>query len=137
MDIRLYPERFHGPGGAGRNRPELRGRLSTPWFSRGLRARLGSGNMLTGQRYVALEFIDKAPKTTINWSGQPPEFPTTRSGQNDLQESLTRIARKIEKMPLEEIAAEVRQAVRNLDKSLRSADKLIRNVNTEIVPERE
>jgi len=53
----------------------------------------------------------------------------------DIQESLARIAEKIDKMPLEEIAAEVRQAVRSLDQSLKSADALIKRVNGEIVPE--
>lgn len=134
-DIRLYPERLRGAGGAGRNRPEDAQTFINGLIGRGLRARLGSGNLLTGQRYIALEFIRKAPKATINWSGQPPEFPTTMAGREDLQESLARVARKIEKMPLEEIAADVRQAVRSLDQSLRSADRLIRNVDADILPE--
>jgi paraquat-inducible protein B len=102
---------------------------------RGLRARLGSGNLLTGQRYVALEFLTKAQNAKINWSRIPPEFPTIRAGGDELQESLTQIARKIEKMPLEEIAAEVRLAVRSLDQAMQSADQLLKKTDAEIMPE--
>jgi paraquat-inducible protein B len=126
VNILFYPERIHGSGAARTSLNAL--------VSRGLRAQLGNGNLLTGQRYIALGFIPKAPEAKINWGGQPPVFPTFISDQGDLQESLTRIARKIDKMPLNEIAAEVRQAVRNLDQSLQSADKLIKTVNTDIVP---
>jgi len=135
VEIQLYPERLHGPEVTGLSRQEDAQTFINSLIDRGLRARLGSGNLLTGQRYIALEFIHEAPKVKINWSQAPPVFPTTRSGQEDLQESLTRIARKIEKMPLEEISVEVRQTVRSLDQSLRSADKLIKNVDTDIVPE--
>lgn len=135
VEMRLYPERLRGIRSPGLIPPEDSRRFITELIDRGLRARLGSGNILTGQRYVALEFLPKSPKAKINWSGNPPEFPTTRAGDKELQESLAQIARKIEKMPLEEIAAEARHAVRSLDKALRSADRLLNRVDAEIVPE--
>jgi paraquat-inducible protein B len=135
VEIRLYPERLRGPRASGPRRPEESRAFINELVERGLRARLGSGNLLTGQRYVALEFLPKEQKTKINWSRVPPEFPTTRAGEEELQGSLARIARKIEKMPLDEIAAEVRHAVRSLDQALQSADRLLKRADAEIMPE--
>jgi paraquat-inducible protein B len=71
----------------------------------------------------------------MDWNQRPPVFPTTPAGQEELQASLMRIAGKIEKIPLEEIASEVRHAVQSLDSALQSADNLLRRTDAEIVPE--
>jgi paraquat-inducible protein B len=135
VEIELYPERMHWPGMAESTPLGGSRKYINDLVSRGLRARLASGNPITGQRYVALDFIPKAPKAKVEWGKRPPLFPSTSSGQVDIQESLARIARKIDKMPLEELAAELRQAVRSLDQTLNSADTLIKRVDAEIVPE--
>jgi len=135
VEIRLVPERLRASRATGPGPPEDSRAFINELIDRGLRARLGSGNLLTGQRYVALEFFPKASKAKINWSGIPPEFPTTRAGETELQDSLARIARKIEKMPLEEIATEVRHAVRSLGQALQSADRLLKRTDTEMMPE--
>ena len=133
--IRLYPERLRRQQAPGINPQEDLRAFINELIDHGLRAQLGSGNLLTGQRYIALEFSPKAPKVKVNWSQMPPEFPTIPAGQEDIQAALTRIARKIEKMPLEELTAEVRHTVRTLDHSLQSADRLVKRVDAEIVPE--
>ena len=42
---------------------------------RGLRAQLRSGNLLTGQLFVAFDFFPNAPKAKIDWSREPVELP--------------------------------------------------------------
>jgi hypothetical protein len=61
----------------------------------GLRARLGSGNLLTGQRYVALEFLPKRRRQDY-WS-RIPRISNDQGGRKT--PSRWRIARKIEKCP--------------------------------------
>jgi len=134
VEMELYPERMHWAGTSqstalGNSRAYI-----DDLIARGLRARLASGNPITGERYIALDFIPQAPKAKVNWGKNPPLFPTTTAGQVDLQESLARIARKIEAMPLDELVTEVRQAVKSLDKSLKSADTLMKRVDADIVP---
>ena len=46
---------------------------------RGLRAQLRSGNLLTGQLYVALDFFPDAPKVKLDWSQDPAVFPVVPS----------------------------------------------------------
>ncbi|MBK7768721.1 MAG: hypothetical protein IPI44_23400 [Sulfuritalea sp.] len=62
---------------------------------RGLRAwEASTGNLLTGQLYIALDVFPDAPKAKIDWSTTPPEFPTVVGSLQDLQNSLTSIAKE-------------------------------------------
>ncbi len=42
---------------------------------RGLRARLRTASLLTGQRYISFEFDPKAPKANVDWARDPLELP--------------------------------------------------------------
>jgi paraquat-inducible protein B len=53
----------------------------------------------------------------------------------ELQATVTNILSKLEKLPLDETVADVRQAVQSLDATLKSADKLVQRLNAEVVPE--
>lgn len=135
VEIRLFPQRLRGANASGPGPSENSQTFINDLVGRGLRARLGSGNLLTGQRYVSLDLVPNSPKAKIDWSRTPPQLPTAQAGGEDIQASLARISRKIEKMPLEEIAAEVRHAVRSLDQTLQSTDRLLKRADAEIVPE--
>lgn len=52
-----------------------------------------------------------------------------------LQASLTQIVQKLERLPLEELAGDARKTVQTLDTTLKSADKLLKNIDTSVVPE--
>jgi paraquat-inducible protein B len=135
VEVELYLERLYGKQvQTPKSQDDIRA-IINGMVARGLRARLGSSNLLTGQRHITLDFVPAAQKTKINWSTKPPEFPTTGTGESDLRETLTRLAGKIEKMPLEETLEEVRSSVRSLNEALNSADKLLKRVDKEIVPE--
>ena len=96
--------------------------------ARGLRAQLRTGNLLTGQLYIAADFFPDASKVNLDVSKSPLEFPTIQSGLRELQAMIARIAEKIEKFPLEEVGADLRQ-------TLKSADKLMQRLDTELTPE--
>jgi paraquat-inducible protein B len=53
----------------------------------------------------------------------------------ELKASLTQILKKLEKLPLDEVVADLRQTVQSLDVTLKSADKMVKRVDAEIVPE--
>jgi paraquat-inducible protein B len=101
---------------------------------RGLRAQLKSGSLLTGQLYVAFDFFPKAGKATVNWKRDVPELPVVPGSLADIEAKLSSILDKIDKMPLEAIAGTLKKDLEDLDETLTDARKLIRNVDTQLVP---
>src|SRR5437667_402319 len=94
----------------------------------GLRAQLRTGNLLTGQLYVAMDFFPTAKPATIDSTKEPPELATMPGGLQELQASVTGLARKLQKIPFEQIGADVHQV-------LQSADKLVNRLDAEVAPE--
>ena len=101
----------------------------------GFRAQLRTGNLITGQLYVALDFFPKAPKAQVDWSRSPPELPTVAGGLQELQTTLTSIATKIDKIPYDKISGDLRQSLQSLDRMLGGVDTLVKRLDAEVTPE--
>ena len=101
----------------------------------GFRAEIKSGNLLTGQRFVALDFFPKAPPAKIDWSTTPPRFPSVPGSMDQLQKKIMNIVQKIEKIPFEELAGDTGKTIRSLDATLKNAEKLLKNVDETVIPE--
>lgn len=101
---------------------------------RGLRAQLRTGSLLTGQLYVAFDYFPKAPKARMVLNGKLPELPVVASGLVDLEAKLASILDKVDKLPLDQIATELRRDLASLDETLTGATGLIKRVDTELVP---
>ncbi|MDY7778587.1 intermembrane transport protein PqiB [Burkholderia pseudomallei] len=94
----------------------------------GLRGQLRTGNLLTSQLYVALDFFPKAPPVKIDLAREPVELPTVPNTLDELQLQVADIAKKLDKVPFDQIGA-------NLNSALANADKLFKRLDTEIAPE--
>ena len=101
---------------------------------RGLRAQLRTGSLLTGQLYVAFDYFPKAAKASITTKNGATELPVVASDLVDLQEKLASILDKIDKLPLDQIAAGLSKDLASLDQTLTEANKLIKRVDTDLVP---
>jgi paraquat-inducible protein B len=119
VEISLYPERFARQA---RTRPAP---LPTPqairqildgMVAQGFRAQLRTGNLLTGQRYVALDFFPKAKGAAISWNRPIAELPTQPGSFDSLQEQLLTV-------------------VEALQGTLQRTDRLIDHIDQEVVPE--
>jgi paraquat-inducible protein B len=135
VDMRLYPERLRSRVVGAVPDPDEYRAILNEMVAYGLRAQLKSGNMLTGQLIVALDFFPNAPKANVNWALSPPRFPTTPGNLVELQETLMRIVKKLEKLPLDEVVGDVRQTVHTLDATLKDADRVILKIDKDILPE--
>jgi paraquat-inducible protein B len=96
--------------------------------SHGLRAQARTGNLLTGQLYIAIDFDPKAPKVAFNENAKPMEVPTTAGDFDHLQEQISSIVDKIEKIPFDSIG-------KNLDGTLQELHGTLKQVNTDLLPE--
>lgn len=138
VELDLYPERLRS-----RYRDPARAPLPNlsplqriqRFVERGLRAQLKNSNLLTGQLYVALDFFPKAPKATMDLAEKPPAIPTVGGGLGDLQESVANIAAKLEKVPFDKLAEDLRKSLAALETSLKSADVLMKQLSTDVAPE--
>ncbi|MGZ2743754.1 PqiB family protein [Burkholderia stagnalis] len=96
--------------------------------TRGLRGQLRTGNLLTSQLYVALDFFPKAPAAKFDATRVPLELPTIPNELEELQVQVADIAKKLDKVPFEQIG-------KNLNSTLANADRLFKQLDTQVAPE--
>ncbi|HEY2022985.1 intermembrane transport protein PqiB [Paraburkholderia sp.] len=131
--IQIYPQRFtsryqagqSGPAG-GRITDDPRG-MANYLVEHGFRFQLRSGNPLTGQLYLALDYFPDAPKASIDWSKSPPELPAIPRTLQSLQDSVTRLLSKLNNFPVEAIGNDVRT-------TLRTTNSMLSQLNKDVVP---
>ena len=96
---------------------------------RGLRAQLKSGNLLTGQLYVALEFVPKAPKATLDATSPLPTIPTLPGGSGDLQPQVSEILERVARINFEGIGANLEQTLKNASAASGTLQDTLRGAN--------
>ncbi|MDC8757190.1 intermembrane transport protein PqiB [Janthinobacterium fluminis] len=96
--------------------------------SRGLRAQLRTGNLLTSQLYIALDFFPKAAPAKLDFNQYPMEVPTVPNSLEELQTQIASIVRKLDQVPYADIAA-------NLNATLKNANVLFKQLDAQVVPE--
>jgi paraquat-inducible protein B len=101
---------------------------------RGLRAQLRSGNLLTGQLYVALEFFPDAPPAVVDWTAKTPVVPTVPGTLPDVEAKLTGILAKLDKLPYEAIGKELKSSLVTLNQTLKTTDKAVADLNSQVTP---
>jgi len=95
---------------------------------RGLRGQLRTGNLLTGQLYVALDFFPNASPTKVDPASDPPRLPTVPNTLAELQLQVADIAKRLDQVPFDEIG-------NNLNGTLTNANGLFRQLDTQLVPQ--
>jgi paraquat-inducible protein B len=101
----------------------------------GFRGQLRNANLITGQLYVALDFFPGTPPASMNFHMNPPEIPTVPGGLAELQDSIGRIMKKLEKVPFDAISEDLRKALIQLNKTLQDADALAKHLSDDVAPE--
>jgi len=102
---------------------------------RGLRAQLKTGNLLTGQLMVDLEFHSTEPKEALAHRNGYPIVPTMPGALAQIQESLTQITSRLEKVPFEEIGVEMQQVLQEARTTLQQIGGFAGTLNSETAPE--
>ena len=136
IEINLYPQRLesHYRNGAASPVAADLPRILDKLVSNGLRAQLKTGNLLTGQLYVALDFFPEAPAFKIDWRNEPFVLATVPGRLEELQTIASRIARRLDKIPVDKIAEETRTALTSLTKAIKRTDKLVAHLDNDITP---
>lgn len=118
VEINLYPERFarrqRGKQSTARSEAGIH-RIIDAMVVKGLRGQLRTGNLLTGQRYVALDYFPKAKAARVKWDQPIPELPTRPGSLDSLQDQLQGV-------------------VETMQKTLQHTDKLMTDIDQHLVP---
>jgi paraquat-inducible protein B len=140
VEVDIFPQRIRGLGRRGDHAPRTEsdsaGRaLLDSLVAHGMRAELKTGSLLTGQKYVALDFHTDLARDHVGWDASPPVFPTAAGALDEIQDSVVSIAKKLEKVPLDQITARLMAAMATLDDTLKNADRLVRQLDGTIAPQ--
>ena len=111
------------------------GEIFKRFIERGWRAQMRTGNLLTGQNYIAFDLFPKAkPANLIIRSNGVIEVPTTPTELKGLQAQVSQIADKLNKFPLVEIGQDVRKTLNNMNSAISSTDKLVKQLDGKVAP---
>ncbi|AUT60438.1 MULTISPECIES: PqiB family protein [Paraburkholderia] len=127
----LYPDRLRRRS---RGQPvpesgtEASQKMLLALVNHGLRGQLRTGNLLTGQLYVAIDLFPKVPKATVDVTRDPIELPTIPNSLDELQLQIADIAKKLDQVPFDQIG-------NNLNAALKNADHLFTQLDKEVLPQ--
>ena len=97
-----------------------------------LRAQLRTGNLITGQLYIALDFFPGAAPAKIDWKAEVPVLPTLPGSLTQLQETMFSIAKKLDDLPLESMGQQADKALHNINTTLDNTNQLIKRLDDEV-----
>ena len=111
------------PEGVGRPFENLRGAaLGRALVARGLRARLLSSSLLTGQKYIDLDFLPQDPPELVGVKAPYPELPTTPTAMDKLGAKGEQLINKLAELPIDQMLEDGRKALQSLRSILESED---------------
>jgi paraquat-inducible protein B len=96
--------------------------LGRELVARGLRARLMSSSLLTGQKYIDMDFLPQDPPRLVGIEAPYYQLPTTPTAMEKLGEKGEQFIEKLAELPIDEMLEDVRQALQSLRTILESED---------------
>ncbi|HZP65464.1 MAG TPA: MlaD family protein [Rudaea sp.] len=127
----VYPKRLgginlHFPGAEGsRDDP---GAVFQALVEHGFRAQARLGSLLTQQLYISLALVPNARPVRFDATARPLELPTATGGLEEIQQQVSDILAKLDKVPFDEIGV-------NLRDTLHTTNALMRRLDDELAPE--
>jgi paraquat-inducible protein B len=119
VTLEIEPQRFGVDLSAADTQPYA---TMAALVERGLRAQLKSGNLLTGELLVDLDFHPKSPPAKLDRSGAYPEIPAVPAQLEALTASVTTVLSKLAALPLPELVEDLRRTVQGIDGLVTSPD---------------
>jgi paraquat-inducible protein B len=141
VEVDIFPQRIRGRPHAGRgagadNGSDISGHdMIDSMVAHRMRAELKTGSLLTGQKFVSVDVEKRAPAERVDWDEHPPIFPTASGGLDEIQDSVGSIARKLDKVPFDQLSAHLIATMTTLQETLKSTGQLMRRVDDSVAPQ--
>ena len=139
VEVDIFPQRIRGTSRPGRPAPpdsDIGGHaMIDSMVAHGMRAEIKSGNLLTGQKYVSVDVVKGAPRDRVDWDEHPPIFPTASGGLDEIQDSIGSVAKKLDRVPFDQLSTRLMATMTALEQTLKSTDHLMHRVDDSIAPQ--
>lgn len=129
VDVDLYPNRLRDINIKKARKLPFKEGLDA-LVSGGLRAQLKTGNIVSGQLLVALDFYKDSPPAKVAWDNTPPILPTIPGSLARIEErvqemlaSASELLAKLKAIPLDQLSQDASTAMRSLDSTLKHVDR--------------
>jgi paraquat-inducible protein B len=134
VTIEVDPERYGvdfvaDPTATGMDAETAHQKTIDTFVARGLRAQLKTGSLITGSRYVAMEFFPDAQPVTLDWSQKPLQFPTQPGNLESIESGVAQFVQKLNKVPLEQIGNDLSKTIVGVQTTLTNTDRLLTDAN--------
>ncbi|MCB1690263.1 MAG: intermembrane transport protein PqiB [Halioglobus sp.] len=103
-------------------------------IAKGMRASLESGNLLTGAKYISIDFYPDSPPATEGMFLEYATIPTIETGLAQLAQSVNSILHTIDELPLADTVAGANTAIATLNQSLVGLQAIMENQSTQQLP---
>ena len=100
----------------------------------GLRATLETGNLLTGARFVELDFYDAEQHEVVGEFIGYPTIPAIDGGLSHIQVQISQLLDKLNNLPLEGAITAADEALRELEDTLAAARKVVEGEDLQQLP---
>lgn len=100
----------------------------------GLRASMESGNLITGSKYISIDFYPDAPPAAEGSFLAYTTIPTIETGIAQIAQTAQSILATIDALPLADTVASANTAINSLNQSLASLQTLMANQSTQQLP---
>ncbi len=101
----------------------------------GMRASLETGSLLTGAKYVNIDYFKDAEKASVGSFLKYPTIPTIETGLGQIEQKLNAVLDKINALPLEDTLGSANSAIVTLNETLASLHTILANQSTQQLPE--
>jgi paraquat-inducible protein B len=139
VEVDVYPERLWSRSRSGQPAAaysEGQDRIIVDQLiAHGMRAQLRTASLLTGQLYIAMDFFPDAAAASVDWSRTPPVVPSQPGGLGEIQDTVGRIAKKIDRIPVERLSDELSRALVSLDTTLKGTQALVGQLDSQVAPQ--
>jgi len=133
VDAQRLGVKVRGAGAMGSDKDAaLYRQIIDTMVSRGLRAQIRTGSLVTGALYVALDFFPDAPPAKLDWTKSPVRFATVPGKLEGIDANIASIVKKLDQVQYQEIGDELRKTLVGVQQTLAGLDQTLSGVDQEL-----
>jgi paraquat-inducible protein B len=101
----------------------------------GMRASLETGSLLTGAKYVNIDYFEGVEEAAVGSFLEYPTIPAIETGLGQIEQKLTAVLDKINALPLNDTVSSANAAIATLNETLDSLHTIMASQSTQQLPE--